>query len=464
MPSVTEPFDGVLTEKEWSKARDKTGLTGSLTEKVSMGKELTLFHKTKDEAAANHLLSKIAIYEQALKTKHSKDKYYAKLLALVNELQKALHTGLNILKSGPVIADLRKRLKKLTLGWGDLVKEHSQSGASEKAFKERLAAIKVRVTALLEEVPEGAHLLNPTTVEKVVHVEKDWEQFKADLEKEATDDDDDEEGNEGRATTTAGKYWEKTMVPYLTGQINAVLSKHPDLILKGQPAQVIAGLLGGVRQTFERTFEFSKIKPLGDHGPDPQDATSTEAATSARALLLQAAQTAVNKKADTQWFQYAPIPEKTKTGGGEKKIAFTGTAPEEFDDKKAYGSLLVRLSSLKADPGAAANFLRNAKQLTAIFPYEMSNGIKTANPQNEPPSVVKILSSLGELLSNGVDSARRSLREQPPGIEAARTRLGQLEQAVNGLTLPRHGDTVQKGVKLFILKPLEDEINAAQKK
>jgi hypothetical protein len=94
----------------------------------------------------------------------------------------------------------------------------------------------------------------------------------------------------------------------------------------------------------------------------------------------------------------------------------------------------------------------------------MSNGVKTANPQNEPPSVVKILASLGELLSSGVDNARRSLREQPPGIEAARTRLGQLEQAVNSLRLPRHGETVQKGVKLFILTPLEEEINAAQKK
>jgi hypothetical protein len=32
MPSVENPFEDVLTEKEWSKARDNTGLTAGLTE------------------------------------------------------------------------------------------------------------------------------------------------------------------------------------------------------------------------------------------------------------------------------------------------------------------------------------------------------------------------------------------------------------------------------------------------
>ena len=117
MPSFAEPFDGVLTEKEWTKARDKTGLTGGLTEKVSMGKELTLFHKTKDEPAAAHLLGKIGIYEQVLKAKHSKDKYFAKLLKLVTE-QEAVQLGINILKNAPIIADVRKRLQEITRGAG----------------------------------------------------------------------------------------------------------------------------------------------------------------------------------------------------------------------------------------------------------------------------------------------------------------------------------------------------------
>ncbi|EDY18724.1 hypothetical protein CfE428DRAFT_3761 [Chthoniobacter flavus Ellin428] len=457
MPSSAEPFDGVLTEKEWSKARDKTGLTGSLTEKVSMGKELTLFHKTKDEAAATHLLAKIGIYEQALKTKHSKDKYYAKLLKLVTEQKEAVQVGINILKNGPVIADLRKRLTKLTTGWADRVKNDTQSGASEKAFRDRLKGIRDRVTALIEEVPEGSFILNPTTVEKVVHVEKDWEQFKADLHTEKTqDDDDDEEGNEGGATTPAGKYWEKTMVPYMTGLINRALSKHPDLMLKGQPAQVIAGLLGGVRQKFEQTYDVYKIKPFQDHKPNPDDKTTTEAVNTAWTLLATAAQAASDKKADTEWFHYAPVPEKTG-GGGEKKIAFTGTGPEQFDDQKAYGSLLMRLSALKADAGAAAKFLGDKKQLSAIFPYEMSYGKHEAV---QTPSVVNLLGDLGNALFNEITNLRRDLRGQPPAIESARTRFGQLEQTVNGLHLPRHGETVQKAVRLFILEPLKQEITA----
>ena len=471
MPSLAEPFDGVLTEKDWSKARDKTGLTGSLTEKVSMGKELTLFHKTKDEAAASHLLGKISTYEQVLKAKHSKDKYYAKLLKLVTEQKEAVQLGINVLKNVPVIADVRKRLQKISSSGGDRIADYTQTKAAEKAFRERFEALTARVRDLRKEVPEGAFILNPTTVEAVVHLEKDFEKFQADLEierKSGEDDDDDDGGEEAGegvvkagATTSAAKHWEKVMVPYVTGLINSVLSKHPDLILKVSPTQLIGGLMGAVRARFEQTFDPAKIRPFGkDHRPEPHDTTTTEAVNSAATLLLQAAQSATSKKADTEWFQYAPLEEKTKTGNGGKKVEITGAGPEQFDDQKAYGTLLMKLSGLKSDAGAAAKFLSDGKLLSAIFPYEMSDGRKETDPNQKKPSVLTNLAALGSTLSDGVTNVRKSLGQQPPDIEAARATLGQLEQDVNRLQLPRHGDTVQKGVKLFILKPLEDEITA----
>lgn len=470
MPSLAEPFAGVLTEKEWSKARDKTGLTGSLTEKVSMGKELTLFHKTKDEAAASHLLGKIGIYEQVLKAKHAKDKYYAKLLKLVSEQKEAVQLGINVLKNAPVIADVRKRLQKINSNGANRIKDYTQTKAAEKTFQERFDAISARVKELLKQVPAEAFILNPTTVEAVVNVEKDFQKFEADLEierKSGEEDDDDDggeqagEGVKAGATTSAAKHWEKTMVPYVTGLINSVLSKHPDLILKVSPTQLIGGLMGAVRARFEQTFDPAKIRPFGkDHRPEPHDTTTTEAVNSAATLLLQAAQTATTKKADTEWFQYAPIVEKPKTGNGGKKVEITGAGPEQFDDQKAYGTLLMKLSALKNDAAAAAKFLGDGKLLTAIFPYEMSDGRKETDPNNKQPSVLTKLTGLGDTLSLGVGNVRKSLGQQPPDIEAARTMLGQLEQAVDRLQLPRHGDTVQKGVKLFILKPLEDEITA----
>ena len=139
------------------------------------------------------------------------------------------------------------------------------------------------------------------------------------------------------------------MVPYINGLLNSVMGKHPDLILKVQPQQLAAGLMGGVRSQFERTFDLNKIKPFGkDHRPDPRDTTTTEAVKSVAAILLQAAKTATDQKADTEWFQYAPLPDDGgPAAASRREVAFAGTEPEQFDDQKAYGSLLMKLSSLR---------------------------------------------------------------------------------------------------------------------
>jgi len=76
-------FDDVFDEKQWKTARDKTGLKGSLTEKVNMGDEFKRFQQNRTVAGAKVLQQKIALYEKQLKEKHSDEKYYANLLKVV---------------------------------------------------------------------------------------------------------------------------------------------------------------------------------------------------------------------------------------------------------------------------------------------------------------------------------------------------------------------------------------------
>src|SRR5262245_47001624 len=87
-PGARPMFDDVYDEKLWKKNRDATGLKGTLTEKVSMGEEFKRFQQKKDATAAKILLQKITLYETQLKNKHSKEKYYTKLLKVVQD-QKA---------------------------------------------------------------------------------------------------------------------------------------------------------------------------------------------------------------------------------------------------------------------------------------------------------------------------------------------------------------------------------------
>jgi hypothetical protein len=87
-------FDNVFDDKQWKSARDKTGLKGGLTEKVSMGDEFKRFHQNKTVATAKVLQQKIALYEKQLKEKHSKEKYYANLLKVVHDQQTAIEAGI----------------------------------------------------------------------------------------------------------------------------------------------------------------------------------------------------------------------------------------------------------------------------------------------------------------------------------------------------------------------------------
>lgn len=87
-------FDNVFDDKQWKAARDKTGLKGGLTEKVSMGDEFKRFQKDKSVEAAKLLRTKILLYEKQLKEKHSKEKYYAKLLKVVQDQKADIEAGI----------------------------------------------------------------------------------------------------------------------------------------------------------------------------------------------------------------------------------------------------------------------------------------------------------------------------------------------------------------------------------
>lgn len=103
-------FDDVFDDKQWKTAREKAGLKGGLTEKVSMGDEFKRFQKDKTVAAAKVLKEKIALYEKQLKDKHSKEKYYASLLKVVQGQKAAIEAGIEaaerpVDKDGKVMTD-----------------------------------------------------------------------------------------------------------------------------------------------------------------------------------------------------------------------------------------------------------------------------------------------------------------------------------------------------------------------
>jgi hypothetical protein len=87
-------FDDVFDDKQWKTARDNTGLKGGLTEKVSMGDEFKRFQKDKTVAAAKVLQQKIVLYEKQLKERHAREKYYAKLLKVVQDQKTAIEAGI----------------------------------------------------------------------------------------------------------------------------------------------------------------------------------------------------------------------------------------------------------------------------------------------------------------------------------------------------------------------------------
>jgi hypothetical protein len=94
-------FDDVFDDKQWKAARDKTGQKGSLTEKVSMGDEFKLFQKNKSVATAKVLQKKLELYEKQLKDKHSKEKYYSKLLKVVQDQKSAIQAGVQAAENPP---------------------------------------------------------------------------------------------------------------------------------------------------------------------------------------------------------------------------------------------------------------------------------------------------------------------------------------------------------------------------
>jgi hypothetical protein len=114
MPSAQFPFEDVFDEKQWKKARDTTGLTTGLTEKVSMGEEFKAFQRHQDVPAARKLLHQLGIYETQLKSKHAKEKYYTRLLKVVEQQKAAITIGIELAEGGGTQGNEEEAAKELT--------------------------------------------------------------------------------------------------------------------------------------------------------------------------------------------------------------------------------------------------------------------------------------------------------------------------------------------------------------
>lgn len=119
-------FDDVFDDKQWKKARDATGLKGALTEKVSMGDEFKHFQKNKTVAAARLLLQKITLYEKQLKDKHAKEKYYARLLKVVQDQKAAVEAGIQAAENSTPSTALDKDMDQFLDGVVAREQEHAR--------------------------------------------------------------------------------------------------------------------------------------------------------------------------------------------------------------------------------------------------------------------------------------------------------------------------------------------------
>jgi hypothetical protein len=117
------------------------------------------------------------------------------------------------------------------------------------------------------------------------------------------------------------------------------------------------------------------------------------------------------------------------------------------DDRKQYGTLLMKLAAAKNDCLAGARILKS-RDIEAIF----------AN-QN---TTQRLILDLGEFLETKIAAIRNNLNGEPPNLDSARTTFENIHQRVNDVcqALPRNGDLVKKGMGDFILKSLDDEIKA----
>src|SRR5262245_58390238 len=167
-PTAENPFEDVFDEKTWTKERDKTGLKSGLTEKVSMGKEFAAFQKKKDSTAARHLLKQLGIYEGVLKTKHRGEKYFNRLLELVESEKAAVEAGIQIAEVEPMLLKGRQTISSIKSAVSLLLdgdpkrkgmdapfRQMTQNIESQRRFQQRLEEVKQGVEQIEQNFQKG---------------------------------------------------------------------------------------------------------------------------------------------------------------------------------------------------------------------------------------------------------------------------------------------------------------------
>jgi hypothetical protein len=458
MPTAENPFEDVYDEKDWAKARDKTGAKSGLTEKVSIGKELKLFHSKKDVQAALHLLEKFGIYEQVLNNKHKNEKYYRPLLKVVDDQKRAVQSGMAIIENVARIQETRNKLVALASGvdaWKTKIEDMVDDKEDWPEYKNRFRAISERARELKDLVPKDATTIGNDVVAKVVQLEKDLEKLKSELLAES---------DEGDEKTPAQRHWDRAVSPYLASLIGAAVSKVNgaagyEIIASGPHGQLLDGLLLPVREKYAREYDAFVVKELDD-SMKPKDDLTRGWAELANRLINDAVKQTLEQKKTTRWFEYEPQqthgpkkkpqvemnPNESLQLGDKTMDVVPGVRSEEEDSTKHFPSLLQSVAKFKDDPQKVGRFLQAAP--TIIFGQRKS--------WHEP------LKAIGAELVAGAKSVQMFLEKKPADLDQARAKLTETRQKVaQGCEkLPENGNVLMNALEQFALKTLENEINA----
>lgn len=280
MPVRNPSFEKVYTEKQWSKAREAAGLKGQLTEKVSVGKELTAFHRTRDVAAAQKLLGKLGDYTGILKTKHAKEKYYAKLLNEVEGQKRLLMTGIKFADS---LDDVFAEARQHAVDAGDRAAKALPQVAAKRVFSDdrqrivaALEAVQKDAIELAESLAGQATAVPSNVTEKIAHLDK---RTKAALEELA-------ESN--KAVLAIKK--RANAVEMEAGTLRA---QAPDVAQSGQSQRKLEKMLSDVHAEAKKLYdELASV---------PAESRATIAAIEAAESHLVTARAEYQKELESRW-------------------------------------------------------------------------------------------------------------------------------------------------------------------
>lgn len=263
----------VFDDKQWVKARDAAGLHGPLDAKVSMTKAFAAFAKTRDKNAAEVLLKTVENYDRLLRTKHSHEKYYPKLVKVVADQKKFILSGLhfgevdvnNPAKGQERINTVVQEAAQLQSALPDSELDGPTKGQLDARLKSlRKTCLDLVVHFKLDPKKPQAKI-PPVAIAELAKAEAELAAIRQKMGQS-----EDSKGGTALPWKDAQEHWDKVMAPIIKLVVTRVLAQHPDKELAVPIEDLFDGLLQPVKRDHEAAYKPTLCKPLDGAKPgDP---------------------------------------------------------------------------------------------------------------------------------------------------------------------------------------------------